>query len=276
MITYGFLFWLFLIGIIVASLQDLKRKEVDDWLNLFLIVASFSFILLMAFFEKDATLVFQLGFLTIILFILMNAFYYGYIFAGGDAKLLFAMTAFFIGLSFFETLINLGIFILFLMFSGALYGIGYSLALYFKNFKKVNEGIKQEFGGIWIFSLAISGFVLIAVSLINFYFFFLTLFIFVFPLIYVFAKGLEDVSMIKTISWKDLREGDWLAQDVVVGNKIIKAKWDGVSNEEIELMKNLKSIKIKDGMPFVPAFFIAFISYVFFKNWVLDFLLGAV
>jgi|SRR3989344_979743 len=276
MITYGFLFWLFLIGIIVASLQDLKRKEVDDWLNLFLIVASFSFILLMAFFEKDATLVFQLGFLTIILFILMNAFYYGHIFAGGDAKLLFAMTAFFIGLSFFETLINLGIFILFLMFSGALYGIGYSLALYFKNFKKVNEGIKQEFGGIWIFSLAISGFVLIAVSLINFYFFFLTLFIFVFPLIYVFAKGLEDVSMIKTISWKDLREGDWLAQDVVVGNKIIKAKWDGVSNEEIELMKNLKSIKIKDGMPFVPAFFIAFISYVFFKNWVLDFLLGAV
>ena len=276
MITYGFLFWLFLIGIIVASLQDLKRKEVDDWLNLFLIVASFSFILLMAFFEKDATLVFQLGFLTIILFILMNAFYYGHIFAGGDAKLLFAMTAFFIGLSFFETLINLGIFILFLMFSGALYGIGYSLALYFKNFKKVNEGIKQEFGGIWIFSLAISGFVLIAVSLINFYFFFLTLFIFVFPLIYVFAKGLEDVSMIKTISWKDLREGDWLAQDVVVGNKIIKAKWEGVSNEEIELMKNLKSIKIKDGMPFVPAFFIAFISYVFFKNWVLDFLLGAV
>ena len=38
------------------------------------------------------------------------------------------------------------------------------------------------------------------------------------------AKGLEDVSMIKTISWKDLREGDWLAQDVVVGNKIIKAR----------------------------------------------------
>ena len=37
---FGFLFWLFLVGIIVASLQDLKRQEVDNWLTLFLIMAS--------------------------------------------------------------------------------------------------------------------------------------------------------------------------------------------------------------------------------------------
>ena len=42
--VFGFLFWLFLIGIVVASLQDLKRREVDNWLNLFLLVASFVFV----------------------------------------------------------------------------------------------------------------------------------------------------------------------------------------------------------------------------------------
>jgi len=47
--------------------------------------------------EKDLNLIYQLGFSVVILFSLMNLFYYGHVFAGGDAKLLFAMTAFFMG-----------------------------------------------------------------------------------------------------------------------------------------------------------------------------------
>ena len=33
MMEFGFLFWVFLIGIGIASFQDLKRREVDNWLN---------------------------------------------------------------------------------------------------------------------------------------------------------------------------------------------------------------------------------------------------
>ena len=266
-----FLFWLFLGGLIVATMQDLKRREVDDWLNLFLIVASFSFIFLRAVFEKEPLLVFQLGFSVTVMFILMNMFYYGHVFAGGDAKLLFAMTAFFIGVSFIETLINIGTFALFLMIAGSVYGLFYSLVLYFKNFKAVNAGIKKEFGGGILLSFVAGG-VLIVMSFFNIYFLIFAVFAFLLPLLYIFARGLENVSMIRSISGKELREGDWLFEDVVVSGKTVKANWDGVSLSEMKLMKNLKSIKIKEGIPFVPAFLIAFFLYVFLK----DFFLGLI
>ena len=86
MIELGFLFWLFFIGIVLASLQDLKRREVDNWLNLFLLVVSFSFVFFKAIFERDSSIVFQAGFALVVLFAIMNVFYYGRVFAGGDAK----------------------------------------------------------------------------------------------------------------------------------------------------------------------------------------------
>ncbi|MCH7851097.1 MAG: prepilin peptidase [Nanoarchaeota archaeon] len=272
---FGFLFWLFLIGLIVAALQDLKRREVDDWLNLFLIVASFSFIFLRAIFESNGILVYQLGFAVAIMFALMNLFYYGHVFAGGDAKLLFAMTALFIGVSFIETLINIGTYTLFLMFAGSIYGLLYSLGLYFANFKKVNAGIKKRLGGGILLSFVI-GTVLLAGSFFNIYFLILGVFAFLFPLLYIFAKGLENISMIKTIKGEDLREGDWLFEDVTVNGKTILANWDGVSRNEMKIMKNLKQVKIKEGIPFIPAFLLAFFFYVFFKDFFLSFFIGAV
>ena len=41
---FGFLFWLFFVGIIIACTQDLKRREVDNWLNLFLLMTSLVFV----------------------------------------------------------------------------------------------------------------------------------------------------------------------------------------------------------------------------------------
>jgi Flp pilus assembly protein protease CpaA len=268
---FNFLFWLFLGGIIVASLQDLKRREVDDWLNLFLIVFSVSFIFFRAYLEKDPTLISQLGFAIVILFILMNLFYYSHIFAGGDAKLLFSMTAFFIGASFMVTLVNIGLFVLFLMFAGAIYGICYSSVLYFKNFSKVNSSVNfQSFPVKLSFS---AGFIFILLSLYNISFLAFAIFSFLFPLIYIFARSLEDVSMVKTVSGNKLCEGDWLVKDVKVGKKTIKADWDGLSLEDIKIMKHLRRVKIKEGLPFVPAFLIAFLSYTFLKDILLNIIL---
>jgi len=141
--VFGFLFWLFLIGIIIASLQDLERREVDNWLNLFLMVSGFVFIFYKAIFEKDVSLIFQAGFALVVMFGFMNLFYYGRVFAGGDAKLLVAMTVFFIGVDFNITLINIGVFLLFLMFSGSIYGLVYSVVLYLRDFDKVNKEIRK-------------------------------------------------------------------------------------------------------------------------------------
>jgi len=266
--VFGVLFWLFFIGIIVASLQDLKRREVDNWLNLFLMISSFVFVFYRAIFEKDASLIFHAGFALVVMFVFMNLFYYGRVFAGGDAKLLVAMTVFFIGATFYLTLINIGVFLLFLMFSGSIYGLAYSVVLYLKDFKRVNESMKKGLSHWHVWILAF-GFVLMLFGFFNFLFFVFGLLIFLFPVLYVFAKGLENISMIRNVSGKELREGDWLVDDVKVGNKVIKADWDGLSLADIKLLKSKKNVKIKDGLPFVPAFLIAFLGYVFLKSWFL-------
>jgi len=266
---FGFLFWLFFVGIIVASLQDLKRREVDNWLNLFLLISSFIFIFYRAIFERDASLVFHAGFALAVMFVFMNLFYYGRVFAGGDAKLLAAMTVFFMGTTFYVTLINIGTFLFFLMLSGSIYGLIYSLLLYLRDIDKVNVEIKNNFShwNIWVLTF---GILLFLFGFYNYVFFIFGVIVFLFPLLYLFAKGLEAVSMIRTISGKDLREGDWLVDDVRVGKRIIRADWDGLSLEDIKLLKNRKKIQIKDGLPFVPAFLIAFLAYVFLRSWFLS------
>ena len=273
---FGFLFWLFFIGIIVASLQDLKRREVDNWLNLFLLVAGFIFIFYKAIFESNIEIIFQAGFALVVMFMFFNLFYYGRIFAGGDAKLLIAMTVFFIGASFSVTLINIGIFLLFLMLSGSIYGLIYSFVLYFKDMKKVNEeigrivrdkwvGVKRWVIGVGVF-LGVLGF-------FNWIFFLLGILGIAFLFLFLFAKALENVSMVRDISGKELREGDWLVDDVTVGGKVIKADWDGLSLENIELLKKRKKVKIKSGLPFVPAFLIAFLGYSFLRDYLFGFLI---
>ena len=276
MVGFGFLFWLFFIGIFVASLQDLKRREVDDWLNLFLLFSGIAFIVYEAISLRDSSVVLQLGFFLFLMFLVMNAFYYGRVFAGGDAKLLFAMTPLFIAGAFLSTLSNLGIFLLFLMFSGAVYGLVYSFVLYFLNFKKVNQCIKKEFNYVWLRYVFLLGVVFFVLSYFNFFFLFLAIISFILPLLYSFSKSLEGVIMIKNISGKKLREGDWLAEDIKVGKKLLKANWEGLSLKDIEILKKKKSVKIKEGLPFVPAFFIAFLAYIFLKEWFVSFIFGLV
>jgi len=263
----GFLFWFFLVGIIVAFMQDLKRREVDNWLNLFLLMFSFVFLFFKAYFERDASIVFIAGFSLVIMIVLMNLFYYGRIFAGGDANLLVAMTAFFVAGTFYATLANIGVFLLLLLLSGSVYGLVYSLVLYLRNRVKVNAEMKKVIEGkrwIVIFGLFIAFF-----GFANFWFVFFGGLIALSVLLYVFAKGLEKVAMIRVASGKDLVEGDWLVEDVKVKGKVIRADWDGLTLESIELLKGKKRVLIKDGLPFVPAFLIAFLVYSFLKDYLM-------
>lgn len=268
--SFGFLFWLFLGGIIVASLQDLKRREVDNWLNLFLLVSGLVFIFYKAILFGDLDIIFHVGFLLVVMFVIMNLFYYGRVFAGGDAKLLVAMTAFFVGLTFWSSMINIGVFLFFLMLSGSVYGMGYSLFLYFKNKKKVDREMASQIANrkSQIAGTVLFGLVLMSLGFVDFIFLLTGVLLIVLFGLYVFTKGLENVLMVRAVSGEELREGDWLVEDVVVGGRrVIKADWDGLSLEDIKLLKNKKRVLIKEGLPFVPAFLIAFLLYVFFNEW---------
>src|SRR4030042_2231394 len=69
--------------------------------------------------------------------------------------------------------------------------------------------------------------------------------------------------MIKNLEVSKLTEGDWLYKDLKIGNKTIKAKWDGLSESEIKMIKKkFRKVKIKQGIPFVPVFLISFIVLV--------------
>ena len=271
---FGFLFWLFLIGIIVASLQDVKRREIDNWLNLFLVFAGFAFIFYRAVFEGNTSLIFQFGFALVVLFVLSNLFYEGRVFAGGDAKLLFAMTALFVGVSFYVTLINIGTFVFFLMLGGSIYGLIYSLISYYKNFDKVNGEMKNGFGKLWVRLLIISGALLFTLSYFDWMFLFVSVLVLLLPVLFVFAKALEKVSMVRVVGGRELREGDWLVDDIKVKGKVIKADWDGLSSGDVRLLKEKKKVNIKEGLPFAPAFLIAFLGYVFLRSWFFGLLVG--
>ena len=261
---FNFLFWLFLIGILIATFQDLKRREVDDWLNLFLIFSSFTYLFFVSFYLKDPSIFFQGTFLLLFLLFIMNVFYYGRVFAGGDAKLLLSMTVLFIGVSFYESLINVGIFVLFLFISGSVYGIFYSSVLYIRNYDKVNKKLKKNFwtkenkfifilGLIFMFSGAYFYFILFIIGIL----------IFIFPILLSLSRALEEGCMVRFVKGSELKEGDWLVDEIRIGKKIVRPSFEGLSKKETSLMKNLKLVKIKEGIPFVPAFLVAYILYIF-------------
>ncbi len=267
-----FIFWLLFVGIFIAMLQDLKRREVDNWLNLLLVFCGWGFLIFRAIFEKDVQLIFVSVSCFILMFVLANLFYYGRVFSGGDAKLLFAMFAAFVGAGFYLTMLNVAVFIVLLLVSGAVYGLFYMCFLVFRDFNKMKKGIYEEFGRGYVkLGIFVSLIIIVGGFFIEFFMPLGILLLFM-SVAFPFIKSIEKDSMMHLVNPKSLRLGDLLAKDVKIGNKTIKSKWEGISEEElVALKKSKKKIMIKEGIPFVPAFFIAFIAYVLLRGKIIAF-----
>ena len=70
-----------------------------------------------------------------------------------------------------------------------------------------------------------------------------------------------------------LTEGDWLAKDVKLKNKVVmEAKTlereDVWKLRYLEVNENLKPVTIKEGVPFVPSFLIAYLITVFGSQYI--------
>ena len=66
-------------------------------------------------------------------------------------------------------------------------------------------------------------------------------------------------------------------EKVKIGRKVIKPYWEGLSEEEVKMIKKArKNIKVKYGVPFIPSFLIGFVLLVLLKGRILNyaFLLG--
>jgi len=203
-----------------------------------------------------------------IFFVLGNLLYYGKMFAGGDAKLMIALGAVLpFSIIFNENLKIFALFFVLFLLVGAVYSIGASVYLSFRNFKKFKKEFSKQFKKNKKLSmLAIFlALVLIAFGFSDSLFFILGLIVFTLPYFYIYVKSVDEACMIKRIKASRLSEGDWLYKDLKVGRKTIKAKWDGLNKSEIKsIQKKLNFVTIRQGIPFTPVFLISFILLFFF------------
>jgi len=268
------------IWLLAASLQDIKTREIPNWLSLSLIFFAlggrFFYVLFnetSGFFESAGF--FYQGLMGFGIFVVLGyAFYYGRIFAGGDAKLFIALGAV-LGFSgvFYDNIKIYGLFVFGVFLIGAVYGFAWSGYVCCKNFKDFKKRFKQQLKGkkTFIRIFVFLGIILIFLGFYREMFFVFGFFFVSFPLIYFYAKSVDDACMIKEVSVDRLTEGDWLFNEIKIGNnKTLKPNWEGLSSDEIkEIQKNHKRIKIREGVPFVPVFLMSFFltCWIYFSGF---------
>jgi Flp pilus assembly protein protease CpaA len=262
-----FLWALALVFIVFAIFQDLKTREIANWINFSLIIFALGFRFFYSLFSGDGFSFFYQGIIGFgIFFILGNLFYYSRVFAGGDAKLMIALGTILPYYSdFFSNVILFVNFLLIFLSCGFFYILIASTYLCIKNFKLFKKEFSKQFKEkrkLLIAVLLFSIFFLILGFFLS-PFFILGVFLFlIFPL-YLYSKAIDTACMIREISSIYLREGDWLYSDVKIGKNVIKASWDGLSKKDIkEIRKKFKKIKIRKGIPFSPTFLFSLLIFI--------------
>ncbi|MFH2028118.1 MAG: A24 family peptidase [Nanoarchaeota archaeon] len=273
-----------LIGLIIGSYTDFKTREVPDWVNFGLIALGFTISLLLSIISTDWNYMINsvAGFL--LCFIIGAVMFYTGQWGGGDSKMIMALGAL-IGINIFNidyrnfSLIS---FLVNILMVGAVYGIAWSIALTIKNRKRFMKEAKKVFYKNKVLNICISSItalvLFVAIITSDFLVKINLLMIFIILLLYFLwhiIKIIENVCMLKYVSPDKLTEGDWIAEDVKINGKIITGPKDlGISKKQINQLlkfyrqKKIKRILIKEGIPFVPSFLIAFIMTYAYGNLV--------
>lgn len=230
--------FIILIIVLIASIIDIKKKEIPDEISYVL-----GFFTIISVFLSKSSLI------TALIYALI-AFLFGYIlyifgfWGGGDVKLMTALLIYFS---------NFGLFSIFAyLFLLALTGLLYNniLAIYYLPKlifeKKVDKTISI------IFLIFISSAILLK------YWLFAVVCILFFDLYYL--KIFEKNIMVVKRKTKDLTEGDWIITSI----KDIPIRKTGLEIEDIQKLKKLKikEVTIKDGFAFIPVIFLSFIFFL--------------
>jgi len=267
-----FLIGFVLIWVLIAIIQDFRKREVANWWN-------FSFVIFVLAYRGFVSIgqgdyrYFMWGVIGLLIGLgLANLFYYMRLFAGGDAKLL-------IGLSValpmsFDLKINLFIFALFVglfILGGGIYGLFYSIFVVCMNWKKFKKEFVLQFKKyikLILFSSVVSIFLIVFGFLSVELFFWFGILIFISPLLLIYGKSIELSCMNRFVDVKNLTIGDWIVEEVKVGRKKIKPNWEGLSEGELGIIQKgyKKKILVKVGIPFTPSFLLGFVALlVMFK-----------
>jgi hypothetical protein len=295
-----------ILGLLIGSYTDFKTREVPDWINYAMIASGLGLRLAYSVFSNEWSY-FLYGLLGFGLFFgIACAMFYTGQWGGGDSKMLMGLGALFgtypeILLNIFSPKVyvswmpdfmgimadSLGFLIAFLinaLFVGAVYGMIWSIVLSIKHRKEFAKEIKQKLSDKKMTLIRRIVMIICIILLVSAFFikmpeFQLLVIVVVFLSMltiftWIYVKSIEAVCMYKTVSAEKLTEGDWIAEDVMLdGKKVYDANKLGIEKKDIEkLIKlNVKKVVVKEGIPFVPSFFISLIVTLMVGNLLLFF-----
>ena len=279
-ITYSLSFLVLVIG----SITDLKTREVPDWVNYGLVLTGLGLNLLFSIIYSNSSFIISsiLG-LSIFFGIAYIMFYAGQ-WGGGDSKMLMglgAMIGFDVGDASRQFLFG---FFINALFVGAAYGLLWSFYLVMKNRKKFWSEFTKALSGknivkikkLLLVSLALFLALFLLVDMIYLKILILSLAFLALSTFYlwIFVKSVEKSCMLKLVEPSKLTEGDWIVKDIYINGKYAAGPKDlGISRNQIKKLvqqKKIKKILIKEGIPFVQRFLIAFIITILLGNpWLL-------
>ncbi len=272
---------LLIICLIIGSYTDFKKREVPDYISYGMIFVGIGIRLIHSVFVNDFSFLFQGIFGLAICFIIALVMYYSGQWGGGDSKVMMGIGAF-LGLPLrfdFLNLPDLMIFFINLLIVGGVYGFIFTLLMGLKDAKKIFKSFKKKYISqrtkryfvlaVTLFMLIISFFVdrITAIFLVSF-----AILIIIFYNLLILITSIEKISMIKKIPVKSLTEGDWLAEEVKKGKKVIlRPNKTGLTTKQIKMLINyhIKWVKVRQGIPFVPSFLISYLALLIFGNWLL-------
>jgi len=272
-----FVFYIFFILLIIATYEDIKKREVYDFLNFLFLLIILVYSGVISLINQDLTFFYVLG-LSIFGFLLGSLFYYSGLWGGGDSKFLISIpplmyfynNSLFLNSMLLPYNVFLKVFILtfiFLILSflfGGILSVFVVLYNYFKNFKKIKL---ENYKRIIVLFLLILDVFFYVIFKVNQMFFLLNCLTFLVWLSFI-AKKVEKYIFTTKKPINKIVLGDWIAEDVVLkdGKKVYR-KEDfrlGVDEKQLNKLKELykkkklKSLFVKDGIPFFIGFLLAF------------------
>lgn len=293
------------LGLIVGTITDFQKREVADWINFGMMFAGIGLRLIQTALSFDFWyLAWGIAWLIICYGFGLVMYYTGQ-WGGGDAKMIMGLGALFgtMNLSFinlkydfladilpFTFNYNISFMLHFLFNSfliGAIYGLIYTLVLMVKFWNPFKEKFVSLIKSKASIASLIAAFIVLifgyaTMAFLGDFSFLLQLAVltmFVMPLLLVFVKAVESGCMIRMMTIKDLTEGEWIVEDVVIDEKYITGPKElGITLKQIKQLKVLEkkgkinAVKVKIGIPFVPAFLMAFIATIIWNNLFLYFL----
>lgn len=267
-----------LLGILAGTATDIHHREVPDWLNYSMIATGLAFGLMHAVLQAawDPLLRSLLG--LIVGFAFGALMYYTGQWGGGDAKMLMGLGAL-IGLPLSGLLEQppfLLVFLVLTIFAGAAYGVVWMLFLLVRDFKDIRphlrEQLKTPFARYTRIFFGMLAVVLLILALLlpmpfRLLLVLLALLLYMSSYLTAIVKSVEQVCFVKAVPVEKLVVGDWLVDEVRRGKRVVVKKTStGLTAEQLTALEQagVKSVRVKEGIPFVPSFLIA---YVFAWYW---------